>query len=676
MAEVAAKVIQPLPVYMRFLYTLVLTLSVSLTIRADRLPVEEFAHTPMFDGMTLSPDGRTVAYVQSIKGQQQILMRDLETNKVMGIEIPNTGRPWITQGTKLDWLNSHRLLFSLYPGGFSAMDKDGKHYEGLTGRDRYAIRQGSYFDTPYSLHNFYDEKDGSVLLVEFDAAYAVDGVGENQWVERGFPNVLKVNSRSGGVERLVQNPGNVATWVADSNGVVRVGVEIKKGIARLIYRESAASPWRTLPGADFSDPAVRPLAFSGDNNILYVIKYTPDRLWGVYPFDFRTMEYGEALMAHQTYDVIPMEWRSVANGIVQQHLIFAPGPGGRLLGMRYLTEYPRMLWFDETMARHQAAIDATLPGKANTIVSMSTDLSRMLVLSWASHDPGTYYLYETDGPKLSKLLDRMPWIDPAKMAQTVAIKFKARDGLQIRGYLTLPKDRGQKNLPMVVMPHGGPRTRDVWGYDFNVQFLANRGYAVLQVDYRGSAGYGDAFLKKGQRKVGTDTQHDITDAVSWAIAKGFADSKRVAIMGASFGGYSAMMGVATEPELYRCAINIAGVTDWIELIKEKAEIFPRSYGPTVNIIGHPVKAAGELKAISPRNLAHNIKVPVLLIHGRDDPVVPYSQAKLMADAMKAAGVPYELMSKYNEAHGLDNYKNVIEALERIDAFLSKNMPAD
>ncbi|MCC6415741.1 MAG: S9 family peptidase [Opitutaceae bacterium] len=649
----------------------------ALSARAEPLPIEEFAHMPMFDGMTLSPDGKTVAYVETVKGRQKILMRNLDTNKVMGIEIPNTGRPWVTQGTRLDWLNSHRLLFSLYPGGFSAMDKDGKRYEGLTGKDRYSIHQGTYLTTPYTLFNFYDEQNGTVLLTEYDTAYAVDGIGANLWVDLGNrPHVLKVNSRTGGFERVEENPGDIAQWVPDANGALRVAVQTKKGVSRVVYRATVASPWQPLPGADFSDPAVRPLAFSGDNQTLYVVKYTADRHWAVYPFDFRTMAYGEALVTNDTYDIIPVEWRSFANGVAQQALVFAPGPGGRLLGVRYLTDYPRVRWFDETMARHQAAIDATLPGKANTIVSMSADLNRMLVLSWAAHDPGTYYLYETEGPKLSKLLARMPWVDPEKMAQTVAIKFKARDGQRIHGYLTLPKGRGQKNLPMVVMPHGGPRTRDVWGYDPYVQFLANRGYAVLQVDYRGSAGYGDAFLKKGRRKVGTDTQHDITDAARWAIAKGLADPKRVAIMGASFGGYSAMMGVATEPGLYRCAINIAGVTDWIELIKEKANVFPRSYGPTVSIVGDPVKDAAELRATSPRYLARNIKVPVLMIHGRDDPVVPYSQAKLMAEALQEAGGTYELMAKYNEAHGLDNYKNVIEAMERIGAFLQRNMPAN
>lgn len=224
-------------------------------MRGELIPVEDFSHGAAFTGMTISPDGKTVAYVQSIKGDQKILMRDLDTGKIMGIEIPNTGVPWVEQHTKLDWLNSTRLLFSLYPNGFSAMDKDGKHYEGLTGRDRYAIRKDSYFNTPSTIYNFYDEKDGTVLMNEYDQAYSVDGVGENQWYAISHPHVLKVNARTGGFERVLKNPGNIEYWMADSNGSIRVAIETSKGVARTIYRESETTPWLPLPGMDFKDPA-------------------------------------------------------------------------------------------------------------------------------------------------------------------------------------------------------------------------------------------------------------------------------------------------------------------------------------------------------------------------------------------------------------------------------------
>ena len=229
---------------------------------------------------------------------------------------------------------------------------------------------------------------------------------------------------------------------------------------------------------------------------------------------------------------------------------------------------------------------------------------------------------------------------------------------------------------MIVMPHGGPQTRDVWGYDPDVQFLANRGYAVLQVNYRGSSGFGQKFLDIGKRHYGDAAQQDITDGVRWAIKQGIADKDRIGIMGGSFGGYSALMGLILEPEVYKCGISIAGVSDWIELIKDKAEMFPESAGPNVAMFGHPTKDAAALKRISPVYMVDSIKAPILLIHGRDDPAVPFSQAKAMIRALKKAGKNYEFMSKYNEQHGLRSFKNRVEMYNRIEKFLQKHLPAD
>jgi dipeptidyl aminopeptidase/acylaminoacyl peptidase len=226
------------------------------------------------------------------------------------------------------------------------------------------------------------------------------------------------------------------------------------------------------------------------------------------------------------------------------------------------------------------------------------------------------------------------------------------------------------------MPHGGPQTRDVWGYDPDVQFLANRGYAVLQVDYRGSTGYGDGFFKQGLRQVGTGMQHDITDGVRWVIRQGIADEKRIGIMGGSFGGYSALMGLALEPDLYCCGISIAGVTDWVELIKEKADMFPQSYAYNLSLVGDPKKDNAALNAISPVHLVDRLRVPLLIIHGQDDPAVPYTQARLLVSALQKAGKPYELLSRYNEQHGLRDFNNRVEMYRQVEAFLQKHLPAD
>ena len=578
------------------------------------------------------------------------------------------------QQAQIGWVNSNRLIYKLVEGGFSAADRDGTHIKGLTGTDGARERQETFpVISGGVLHFFRDEKDGTVLMTEFNRPIINY---DFQWLDTNLPNVVRVNSRTAVINRIEENPGNVEQWLTDNQGVVRVALESDRGVARIVHRENENAPWQPLPGMDRNDTKLRPLGIGADNQTLYVNRRTPAGTWAVYPYDLRQKAFGEPLIAHEHYDIIPEWWRSSGNGVALQGLIFAPDRSGALLGIRFLTEFPRVVWFAEAMAALQASLDAALPNKINTIVSMDDARRRFIVQSWAANEPGVFYLFDANTQKLSKLLARMPWIDPARMAEVVAIKVKARDGLLLRGYLTLPPGRGQKNLPLIAMPHGGPQTRDVWGYDPDVQFLANRGYAVLQIDYRGSAGYGDGFFKKGVKQVGTGMQNDITDAVRWAIRQGIADKGRIGIMGGSFGGYSALMGLALEPDLYRCGINIAGVTDWAEMIKDKAAMFPRSYSYNLNLVGDPKKNAEELKAISPVHLVDQIEAPLLIIHGRDDPAVPFSQAKLLVQALEKAGKQFEFMAKFNEQHGLRDFGNRVEMYTRVEAFLGKHLPAD
>jgi dipeptidyl aminopeptidase/acylaminoacyl peptidase len=641
---------------------------------AERLPIEDFAHQAAFVGMTLSPDGKTVAYVQNLKGAQEIVLRDLDTDKVVRIEMPASRVPWVPQSTRIGWANSRRLVFGLGDGGFSAVDCDGTRIVGLTGANREkGQRIEGEIRSSGVLHFLRSDSDGAAMMTEYTAPAArYDG----EWYAPDFPHVIRMNTRSGAWSRVEQNPGNVEGWLADSAGVIRVALESKGGIARTVYRESAKAPWAALPGMDWNDTVVRPLGLGADGTTLYVNRKSSAGRWAVYPYDLVRHTFGEAVIEHGLFDIIPNGWLAHANGVPLQTLVFAPDRPGELLGVRFLTEFPRTVWFDAALEQVQGALDAALPRKINTVVSLSDDRQRMIVQSWSAGDPGTFYLFDAKTQKLAKLLDRMPWITAAKMAETTAVRFKARDGEAIQGYLTLPPGREGKNLPLMVLVHGGPQTRDVWGYDPDVQFLANRGYAVLQVNYRGSIGFGDAFLKLGRRQVGAATQQDITDGARWLIKQGIADAQRVGIMGGSFGGYSALMGLAQEPGLYRCGVSIAGVTDWVELIKTKAAMFPRSYGFNVGLVGDPVKDAAALREISPVHLADRMTAPLLLIHGRDDPAVPFPQAQAMVAALEKAARPPEFMSKYNEQHGLLNYGNRVEMYRRLDQFLQKHLPAN
>jgi dipeptidyl aminopeptidase/acylaminoacyl peptidase len=322
----------------------------------------------------------------------------------------------------------------------------------------------------------------------------------------------------------------------------------------------------------------------------------------------------------------------------------------------------------------QVALDKGLPNRANTIVSMSDDLKKLVVFSWAAKDPGTYYLFDLNKKSLEPLFPRMPWIKPDQMAEVYPISYKARDGLVIHGYLTVPPGKEPKHLPLVVYPHGGPFARDTWEFDPDTQFLASRGYAVLQMNYRGSPGFGEAFSQSGYREIGRGMQDDITDGTRWAIAQGIADPGRIAIMGWSFGGYSVLMGVTREPDLYRCGIDLAGVTDWSAILKYSLEVSEQvGKEDILDKFGDPEKDAAVLADASPVNHLDKLRVPLLLAYSKDDQTVPYDQVKLLTSALDKANKPYEFMSTFNEGHGFYTHKRRLELYQRIDKFLAQNM---
>jgi dipeptidyl aminopeptidase/acylaminoacyl peptidase len=254
------------------------------------------------------------------------------------------------------------------------------------------------------------------------------------------------------------------------------------------------------------------------------------------------------------------------------------------------------------------------------------------------------------------------------------IKYAARDGEEIHGYLTLPAGGKKTGLPLVVMPHGGPTVRDIWACDPLVQLLANRGYAVLQMNFRGSPGYGTEFYNKGKRGIGRGMQDDIEDGTRWAIAQGFADPRRIAIVGGSYGGYAALFALAHNPELYRCGISIAGVTDWADIIKErKGEEYKFAYLHWREWIGDPKHDAAFLASISPVNFADKITAPVFIVQGKDDRTVPPKQARKMVDALEKAGRPPQALYFSGEGHGFKQEKNRVKFFAEIEKFLAKNL---
>jgi dipeptidyl aminopeptidase/acylaminoacyl peptidase len=333
------------------------------------------------------------------------------------------------------------------------------------------------------------------------------------------------------------------------------------------------------------------------------------------------------------------------------------------------TGLPKTIYLDDSnSATIHKALSEQFPQYAIRFAGTSEDGTRVLVFAYSDKDPGFYALFTTSPVGLKILFKVAPWIHPEQMAARQPIRFKTRDGRLLDGYLTLPAQG--KDLPLVLLPHGGPfNERDSWGFDPWAQFLASRGYAVLQVNYRGSSGRGPNFKFAGYRQVGTGIQQDLLDGVHWAIDSGYANKDRVCVFGASFGGYSALMAPIRAPGMFKCSIDFAGISDYaIEF--DQSDTQESAYGRN-----YFAKAIGtdpaNLKAISPIDQLDQFTVPVLIVHGEKDPRVPLKNATELRLALDKAGKPYEWLVKPKELHGFYSEANNIEFLEHLQAFLAR-----
>jgi dipeptidyl aminopeptidase/acylaminoacyl peptidase len=337
---------------------------------------------------------------------------------------------------------------------------------------------------------------------------------------------------------------------------------------------------------------------------------------------------------------------------------------------------PEQVYLDERWKGIMAGIDQALPGAINGITSIDEEETVGVVVSYTSQQPPVYYLYDFENNALEWLADSRPWIKAEQMAEIKPIEFTSRDGMTMHGYLTVPKGSDGKNLPLVMHPHGGPEARDGWYFNPAIQFLANRGYAVLQVNFRGSTGFGHEHWKSSKKQWGQTMQNDVTDAVMWAIDQGVADKGRVCIYGGSYGGYATMAGLTFTPDLYQCGINYVGVTDLPLLFKTAPDAWGASMERFKDMVGDPKKEKEFLEEWSPSNHADKIKAPVFMAYGLNDPRVNIRHARVMEDAMEDNNVEFELMVKKDEGHGFRKTENQHDFYGRMETFLAENLNPD
>jgi dipeptidyl aminopeptidase/acylaminoacyl peptidase len=426
------------------------------------------------------------------------------------------------------------------------------------------------------------------------------------------------------------------------------------------YREPNAKDWRKLDEFSRFEPKFRVLAFDADDTTMIVSAPMAEGRWGIFKYDFVANKPGELLASDKQVNV-------------DGGLVFTPDTR-QLLGLRMQTEPPKTLWFDKGMASLQAGVDKAYPGLVNVIHPSNAGVA-MLIHSYSSTNPGQYALYHPDKKKLQSLFVARPWIDAKKMAPQLVFDYAARDGLPIMAYLTLPNGREAKALPLIVNVHGGPWARDHWGYNPEVQFLAGLGYAVLQPQFRGSIGFGDAHFKKSFAQWGLSMQDDITDGVNSLIKQGVVDPKRVCIMGASYGGYATMMGLVKDPGLYRCGVNLLGVTNLFYHASSG-----RSHDPELNYVldtwvGDPVKLRDQFTATSPALQPQHITAPAYMVYGKKDRRVPVVHGREMRDALQKHGKAHEYVELEYEEHGFSGEAVQVDVYKGVQAFLRKHIPA-
>jgi dipeptidyl aminopeptidase/acylaminoacyl peptidase len=633
------------------------------------IPVEEFTRRPKLSDIKFSPDGKSFAALTELKGRRNIAVAKIDSadiHVVSSYETADVGN--------YRWISSKRLIFSLLDlkaglseqdgGGLFAVDADGKDGRNLSPTAK-ACQQSFQICRYTRFWARIKDSEDEIIAVSNERVLT-------------SPDLVRLNTRTGARKLMtVDNPGRVAFWVLDADLVPRAALsEDVVHLERTFwYRSSADTPWEKITTFKEFEPGFSPLGFAPDGTLYVSSTLESKDKAAIHVFDPKTRLPGARLARHPSVD-LGLAPASDPDEPPRSPLIFEP-KSGQLTGLFVPSDIPQTVWLDEKFARIQGVVDASLPkGRVNEIRPLTDN--QVVVFSYSGSEPGVYYLYDSDKRALREVIRPRSGINPDRVGTVQALRYKARDGLDIPAFLTLPAGKPPTKLPLVVWIHGGPWASDVYRWDDEVQFLASRGYAVLQPNFRGSTGFGLRHLGLSFKKLGQSMQDDITDGVRKLIADGTVDPQRVCLGGGSYGGYATLMGLVREPELFKCGIDVVGVVDlnwWIELgYTDFNRSSPEEAGAWLrHTIGDPSADREMMEANSPRLHARKIKAPVLIVSGANDQRVPIAHAEAMRDALKAAGNPPEWLVFGEEGHGFMRESNRTAFFTAMERFLAKHI---
>ena len=603
-----------------------------------RIEVREFFRNPEMASFQISPDGRYMSYKAPWKNRMNIFVRKMGDSSAVQV----------TKDTVRDvggyFWKGDRLVYSRDINGdenfilFSA---------GIDGNDVKALtpEKGVRAGTLDRLHNI-PGMDTKVLIQM------------NQRNPQVFDPYL-CDIATGEIKPLYDNgKENFEGWVTDHAGVIRMATKTDGTDNVLYYRASEKEPFTEYIRTGFKDTWA-PLMFTFDNNNLIVAHNLNGRdKTAVVEWDLAGKKETKLIHEDKDNDVSNVDYSR------KRKVLTMVSWTGAKDERKFLDDRTKAL-YDKLAPKFE--------GYEYWIYGENDEENMFMVWAGSDRQPGKYYFYDATADKLEQVAELRPWIDEDHMAEMTPVQYQSRDGLTIHGYLTLPKGREAKNLPVVINPHGGPWARDGWGYNPEVQLLANRGFAVLQMNFRGSTGYGRAFWEKSFKQWGKTMQNDITDGVEWLVKEGIADPERVAIYGGSYGGYATLAGITYTPELYACAVDYVGVSNMFTFMNTVPPYWEPFKKMMYEMVGDPKADSLLLREASPVFFVDRIQCPLFIAQGATDPRVNKAESDQVVEALKARGVEVQYMVKDNEGHGFHNEENRFEFYEAMEKFLDQHI---
>jgi dipeptidyl aminopeptidase/acylaminoacyl peptidase len=619
-----------------FLILVVFAFACQRQKEARTIPVEDFFKSQSRVGYRLSPDGKNLSYLKLEGKNRNIYVEDIETGK--GKSITHL------EGMNIVfyfWVSSNELIYykeinaATNQSDVFIVDKEGKNERALVRNEKSRLRviEDRLIDDKYLMVSS-NRRDSTVF------------------------DVYRLNVRDGAMEMIAKNPGNIVDWRTDSEGKLRLATSSDGVNSTFLYRASENQPFKPMLTSDFKD-TFKPIAFShSEPNIIYAISNINRDKAALVEVDCNTGKELKNLFCNDTLNITDAQYST------KEH---------KMSFVVYETWKKEKYFLDDSVKQVYENLDKLLPKTETRIFDKNEAENIFLLRTFTDKNPGSYYLYFVNTGKLRKLGDFNSSIKEDEMSEMKPVSYHSRDGLLIHGYLTLPLDQTAENLPVVVLPHDGPVSRTLWGYNPEVQLLANRGYAVFQINYRGSSGYGKNFVAAGFKQWGDKIQDDIDDGVKWLVKRKIADPKRIGIYGIGFGGYIALNGLYLSPSTYACAVSNSGVINLFTYLKSIPPYQKPNLQMYYELIGNPLTDIDKLRKTSPLFQTDKINAPILLVQNSKDPINNQGEVTQFVKNLKKRNVSVTYLEDEGDMYAGKNQPLRHQFYKTLDEFLEFNL---